>query len=232
MTRRLAWLLLLLPALALADEVYLKGAGKLSGKVVEERDGTVMVDVGDGVVGVPASRIDRIVKGPSPLDEYQTRAKALQPNDTRSWRNLGHWAEQQGLFRQSKEAYQHVLQTAPDDLEARAALGYVQHGGKWVTEEESYAARGFVQYNGAWMSPEQAQAEQAAEAADEQRRNAAQAETDAAVAQMKQEIKERDAAQQARDDEERRRRDWNTWGSWGSWGYGMTYSPTGMVLNP
>ena len=62
----------------------------------------------------------------------------------------------QGLSTQSRQAYEKVLSTAPDDAEAREALGFVQLGGRWLTEEESYRARGFVKVDGEWLTPAEA----------------------------------------------------------------------------
>src|SRR5262245_62674965 len=117
----------------------------------------ISIDIGDGVVGVAMSRVDRIVKARSPLDDYDQKAAQLAPGDEKGWKALGRWAAQEGLSAQSRKAYQKVLSIATDDAEARQALGYVQFEGRWMTEEESYAARGFVKYDGEWMTPEQAQ---------------------------------------------------------------------------
>ena len=64
----------LLPAAASADEVFLKGGGQLSGRIVSRTATTVEVDVGAGRIGVPASSVVRIEEGRSPLQEYEERA--------------------------------------------------------------------------------------------------------------------------------------------------------------
>jgi hypothetical protein len=51
--KSLPFLLVLVPALTFADEVYLKGAGSISGRIKKQTDTMVMVDNGDGVIGVP-----------------------------------------------------------------------------------------------------------------------------------------------------------------------------------
>ena len=92
-----------------ADEVRLKGGASFSGRIVEQTDVLVTMDIGDGVVGIPSARIEKIVKGHSPLDEYDARAKALKPDDQEGWRTLGRWASQQGLQAQARKAYQDFL---------------------------------------------------------------------------------------------------------------------------
>jgi hypothetical protein len=54
---------LAMPALVFADEIFLKDAGSFSGRITAQTDTTVTIDTGDGSVGVPVNRIDRIVKG-------------------------------------------------------------------------------------------------------------------------------------------------------------------------
>src|SRR5262245_10501966 len=162
-------LLLAVPALALADEVYLKDAGVISGRIVEHTETMIVVDNGDGTLGVPTSRVERIVKSKSAVEEYDERAGRLGPEDGGGWRSLGRWATQQGLSKQSRQAYERVLALAPDDPEAREALGFVRLGGRWVTEEESYRAQGYVRYEGEWMTQAEADAMQASADAEQAR---------------------------------------------------------------
>jgi hypothetical protein len=235
--KRLPYLLLLVllvPASALADEVYLVSAGTLSGRIVEQTEATVTVDVGGGVISVPTSRVERIVKGRTPLDDYDQLTTQIGPQDVDGWRNLGRWASQQGLSKQASQAYEKVLALAPDDAKAREALGFVWLGGRWLTEEESYPARGYVKYDGEWMTPAEAELAQqqdaAANAAEEARRAAEEQEHQAAVAAMEAEDQARWAAEEARKEEEELleaqsegRVDQPVY--WGSWGYGVTYWP-------
>jgi hypothetical protein len=152
---KMNWLLLvLLPAAASrADEVYLKGGGKVSGRVVQHTATSVEVDVGAGKITVPADRVLRIEERRSPLDDYYDRSGGLAATDVAGWRALGQWASDQGLSSQAREAYTRVLAVAPDDPEANRALGRVSVGGRWMTEEESYRARGYVELDGDWMTP-------------------------------------------------------------------------------
>ena len=53
----LACALVLLPALALADEVLLKGGGKISGRILSRTDTAVQVDVGAGIITVPMASV-------------------------------------------------------------------------------------------------------------------------------------------------------------------------------
>jgi hypothetical protein len=207
-----------------ADEVYLKGAGVLSGRIVEQTEKIIKVDVGDGKIGVPMSQVERIVKGKSPLDEYDERASKLGPKDARGWRSLGRWASDQGLSTQARRAYQQVISSAPDDPEAREALGFVQHDGRWVTEEDSYRARGYVKYDGEWMTAAEAQLEQASAAAAQASWEAEKRAVEADVAAREAAAETAAAEEREREAEEERRSQYPLY--WGGWGYGASYWPS------
>ncbi len=192
-----------------ADEVYLKGGGHVSGRIVQRTATVIEVDVGAGRVTVPANRVERVVESRSALEEYQDRASRLDPRDTAGWRALGRWASDHALATQAREAYQRVVAIAPDDPEANDALGRVQVNGRWMSEEEGYKARGYVEYNGAWVTPAERQAMLDRDAADARAK-----ETDArareADARAQQAQAEAAAAQDTQDD--------NT--GWWGWGPG------------
>jgi hypothetical protein len=149
--------LLLLPTALLADEVFVKGAGSITGRVVDQTATTVVIDVGGGTIGIPVTRVDRIVKAATAMDEFDARAARLGSWDLEGWRALGRWASRQGLEKQSRQAFERILAVEPDDAEAEAALGFVFLNERWVPEAVAYRAQGFVKFNGEWMLPAEAQ---------------------------------------------------------------------------
>ena len=215
----------LVPGVLYADEVFLKDAGSISGRVVEQNDTTVKVDIGDGFIAVPASRVERIEKGRSALDEYADRAAKLGPQDVEGWKALARWAYKEGYPGQAREAANKVLAIAPNDAAARKALGFVSLDGKWVTLEESYRAKGYVKFDGEWMTPAEAQAGQAALAADRAQRDAdyrAGAAENSAVQEQA-----RAAKNAEREKYEKEKADQlNPPLYWGSFGYGASSWPT------
>ncbi|HET8946736.1 MAG TPA: hypothetical protein VFQ07_07115 [Candidatus Polarisedimenticolia bacterium] len=220
-----AAVLLLAPSLLRADEVLLKGGAKFSGRIESQTDTMITINIGDGVVGVPMARVDKVVRGRSPLDEYDERAKALTAQDADGWRTLGRWASHAGLSAQAREAYQKVLLVAPDDAEARGALGFVQQDGRWMTEEESYKARGYVKVGGDWMTRSEAQMVQASADAEQARQEAERranlAEADKILAEQRADK----AEERAREAEEVD--PWTTMSPWyGGWGYGVVGWPS------
>ena len=217
----------MVPALAAADEVFLKGGGRLSGRVVSRSDTKVEVEVGAGRISVPASSVVRIEQGRSPLQEYEERAGALAAGDADGWVALGQWAEAKGLSTQAREAYNRVLAVSPMDPRANDGLGNVLVNGRWVSEDESYRAKGYVQYEGDWVTPAEHDAivrERAAADDADRRRHEAEAKAREAEARAAEaEAKAREAeAQQTSDGIP----------VWYAWGGGPVYWPTGPIVTP
>ncbi|HEY7514273.1 MAG TPA: hypothetical protein VIC87_07335, partial [Vicinamibacteria bacterium] len=146
------------PAPLLADEVFLKGGGKVSGRIVNRTGTSVEVDVGAGIVTLPMARVERIQEGRSALQDYYDRASALGPGDSAGWKELARWASSRGLATQAREAYERVLRIDPTDRDANLARGNVELEGRWVSEAEGYRARGFVEFEGRWVTPTEQEA--------------------------------------------------------------------------
>ena len=215
----------MLPGAAAADEVFLKGGGQLSGRIVSRTATTIEVDVGAGRIGVPASSVLRVEEGRSPLHEYEERAGRLAAADVDGWIALAEWAEARGLGTQAREAYHRALAVSPDDPRANAGLGNVQVDGRWVSEEESYRARGYVQYGGEWITPAEHEAilrERAAEdARDRERREAESRVREAEARAEEAEARAREAeAEQAGEGIP----------LWYGWAPGPAYGPTGPIV--
>lgn len=229
MKRGIVWLALVAAPLP-ADEVYLKGGGQISGAIVARSEDSVEIDIGGGSLTVQMSTVVRIEESTSPLQEYRARAAELPTEDSEAWRELAHWAEDQALSTQAREAYRQVLEIVPGDPEANRALGMVELDGQWVTEEESYLARGFVEFEGEWMMPSERQAileDRRAQEAAERQAMAAQIQADQAAAQAR-------AAQEAAEDDEFWDDNLPELGDpiyWG-YGYGPAYWPTVPVQQP
>ncbi len=220
--RKLLLPLLLLPGLAAADVVYLKGGGRFSGRIVVQSEERIVIDIGDGTIGFSMDRVEEIEKGPSPLEEFEARAGKLGPQDVDGWRSLAQWAVMKGLSRQARLAWEKVLAAAPDDAEARRALGFVRLDGRWVTEEESYRARGFVKYEGEWMTPAEVQLAQSSAASAQAREEASKRASDAEYKATMDRLQKQEAEKRA---QEERDRMLSNPVYWSGWGYGVTYWP-------
>jgi hypothetical protein len=217
----------LLSEAASSDEVFLKGGGQLSGRIVSRTATTVEVDVGAGRIGVPASSVLRIEEGRSALQEYEERAGRLASSDVEGWIGLGEWASGRGLATQAREAYSRALAASPDDPRANAALGNVQVGGRWMSEDESYRARGYVWYDGDWITPAERDAierERSAEA--ERNRERQQAESRVREAEA------RAAEAEARAREAEAQPESEGIPLWYGWGAGPVLWPTEPIRPP
>lgn len=214
-----------------ADEVFLKSGGRVSGRIVSRSATTVEVDVGAGRIAVPASSVVRIEEGRSALQEYEERAGRVPAGDAHAWNALGEWASDQGLGAQAREAYSRALAASPNDPKANAALGNVQVGGRWMSEDDSYRAKGYVQFGGEWMTPAEHDAilrERAAEA--EQERAYREGELRAREAEAKAqeaEARARKAEAEAKETEESN----EGLPLWYGWGAGPVVWPSGPVVS-
>lgn len=149
----LASLLALFAAPADADDVFLKGGGKVTGRILSRTATSLEMDIGAGRVTLSMKSVERIEEGRSALDDYHDRVGTLRSNDANGWLQLARWASSVGLGTQARQAYQRVLDADPNQPEANTALGRVALDGRWMTEEDSYRARGYVQFEGAWITP-------------------------------------------------------------------------------
>jgi hypothetical protein len=216
-----------LPAAISADEVFLKGGGKLSGKITSRTATSVEVDVGAGKIAVPASSVLRIEEGRSPLHEYEDRAGRLAAGDVDGWVALGDWAKSRGLGSQAREAYHRALAASPLDPRANTGLGNVQVDGRWMSEEESYKAKGYVQFEGDWMTPAEQQTLQRERAAEDARdRERYEADSRAREA----EARAAEAEARAREAEAQPSSDGIP--LWYAWGGGPDYWPSGPNVTP
>jgi hypothetical protein len=212
------------PSASRADVVYIKGGGKLEGRIVERTESSVEVDIGAGTITFPMSSVDRIEEGRSPLDDYDDRRAALAADDRDGWLDLAQWASGVGLGTQSLRAYEHVLTLDPNNPEANRALGRVEVDGRWMTEDEAYRARGYVMFEGQWMTPAEQESILRAREADQA---AAQAQAQSAEAQAREaEARAREAEAQAQQ---------TTYSAplyWRSWGPGPSNWPSNPLDRP
>ena len=220
-------ILLALSAAAPADEVYLKGGGRLSGRVVSRSETKVEVDVGAGRISVPASSVLRVEAGRSALQEYEERAATLAPADADGWVALGQWADAHGLGSQAREAYHRALAVSPLDPRPNEALGKVLLDGRWVSEDDSYRARGYVPFEGDWITPaEHAAILRERAAADDAQRQRLEAEARAREA----EARAADAEARAKEAEAQQTDDGIP--LWYAWGGGPWYWPSTPPSRP
>jgi len=156
---------------AAADEVLLRGGGKITGVIVEKTKDVVVLEAGPGRISVPMSRVLKIVDPGSGIETYRERAAALGPRDVDGWAALARWAAERDLETQSREAWKKVLVADPFHPEANAAVGRAQPDRTWKATEDEYRAQGYEEFEGRWVTRAERSAllrERAAEEAREQ----------------------------------------------------------------
>jgi hypothetical protein len=213
----------------LADDVYLRGGGQITGEIVDRSADSVTVDVGGGTLTVRMASVVRIEESVSPLAEYRARAARIPDGDAEAWRELARWATAGAMATMASEAWSKVAAVLPDDPEANRALGRVQYNGRWVTEEESFRAQGYVKFEGEWMTPGERQAILQERRAQE---DASRREQEAHMAASEQAKRDRDAQWEAEHefwhDTPTQYGDATYW----PWGSGVVYWPTVPVQQP
>jgi hypothetical protein len=226
--RRGVAIIALAAAPLLADDVYLRGGGQITGEIVERTADSVTVDVGGGTLTVRTSSIVRIEESVSPVEEYRARAARIREGDVEGWRELARWATGGALGTMASQAWSKVVAIVPDDPEANRALGRVQLDGRWVSEEESYRARGYVKFESEWMTP----GEQQAILGDRRAREEADRQAEAARLQAEEQAKKEREAREAAEHDIWRGSAVPGDATYWPWGSGIVYWPATPVQPP
>jgi hypothetical protein len=154
------WSCLLLLAVvhaAVADEVVLKNGSKLEGTVTEAGS-KVIVDVGSGTITIDRSEVASINRPDELNREYDHRMESVRPDDAEGHYQVYLWARKQdGLKTRADKLLRKIIEIDPNHEQSRRALGYVNHKGAWLTQDELKGALGLVRYNGGWVTAETAE---------------------------------------------------------------------------
>ncbi|HTF56605.1 MAG TPA: hypothetical protein VK661_05155 [Planctomycetota bacterium] len=155
MSRSAATLILALaiPSIASADEIQLRSGGKIVGIAREEKD-RVVVETGYGTVAFPSDQVMSITKGQTPLHAWPTRYAEIQKSrDARDFLKLAAWARENDLPKYVGGLMRRAFELDPENAEAREALGFVRHRGRWLTFPELRKEQGLVEHEGRWVLP-------------------------------------------------------------------------------
>src|SRR5262245_40858149 len=152
------WLLLAgLCSAAVADEVVLKNGSKIEGAVSEEGN-KIIIDVGSGTVTVDRADVKAINKSNGLVEEYERRQREIRPGDVGGHWQRYQWSRQQEGFKaRADRQLRKILEMDPNHDGARRALGFVNHKGAWLTQDEYKATLGLVKYNGEWVTADTAE---------------------------------------------------------------------------
>lgn len=155
----LALSILLVPTPPLrADDVHLTNGNTFEGVIATLDGDEVRIRLPHGEIALPASRVQRIDKHESALEDYLARERALFAREATAaeWLELARWARSRDLDHGARESALRAARLDPR-LEGLAdVLGdfgylYEQELGRWLTYDESMERRGYVYYGGGWV---------------------------------------------------------------------------------
>lgn len=149
-----------------ADDVILTNGNSFEGVVAQVEGSDVRIRLPHGELTLPLSRVARIERRSSPLEEFLERKARLLAEETavaRDWLELAGWAEDRGLRHAAKESAVVAARLEPrlEGLEGlMERLGYVydREVGRWLTRAEHLRNQGWVFAGGRWLSPEEQEA--------------------------------------------------------------------------
>jgi len=146
------------PSSLRADDVHLINGNTFEGVIATVDGDEVRIRLAHGEIALPASRVLRIDKHGSALQEYLQREQALFSTEAGAteWLELARWARARDLDHGAKQSALRAARLDPrlEGLdEVLGAYGYLfdQDSGRWLTYEESMERRGFVYYQGGWV---------------------------------------------------------------------------------
>ena len=121
----------------LADVVYLKDGTKKEGKVIERNDKEVILEIHvqglRAAIRIPMSKVQRIAKLKTPLEEYGEMLASLSPNDAQGFYKLALWCEEKNLVDEAEECLRKAIEISPTLEKAGIRLGLVRVGRAWHT---------------------------------------------------------------------------------------------------
>ena len=137
---------------ALADEVVLRSGHKVVGIQSEDKD-RIVVETGYGTVSYPREEVVSVTKGETPLHAWPVRyAEIEKSKNAADFTKLAAWARENNMPKHVGRLMERALELEPDNAEARAALGHVQHQGRWVHRSLVPQDPDKVQDGGRWVS--------------------------------------------------------------------------------
>jgi len=186
----------LLPAAAVAEDVYLKNGRVFRGVIATVDNGAVQIEMPGGTLSFPVSTVLRIEASDAVYRDYQTRRDALERGGAKAadWLELARWAKSHGLEPAAREAARAAGRLDPDLPGVRSLLGelgfvFDASSGTFLAFEDSMARQGLVYDGGAWITS-------AERAARRERERAAAAAREADVARPEERAADRPATEE------------------------------------
>jgi hypothetical protein len=142
---------------ARGDRFQLAGGGQVEGRLIESNDddkSLLVIELTDGgQLKIPRSEVTRIESRSGVEDEYKTLARS-SPDTIEAHLRLAEWCRERKLRDNAQQHFARILELDADHEAARAALGFRQKDGQWMTRNDVMAARGLVLYEGRYVAPQ------------------------------------------------------------------------------
>lgn len=129
-----------------ADVFHLSTGGLIEGDLVGETETDLVVRLGGGTVTLGRQMVVRIEKAPPVAEQYRERLARVKPS-AESHVELAGWCEDKFLSIEARKHYLEALRLDPDNVIARARLGFVRVKNKWLTRAEARKARVKIKEN-------------------------------------------------------------------------------------
>jgi hypothetical protein len=135
---------LLVAGAAHADRVHLVDGAVIEGDARREGD-KVVIQLDAGEITLDADTVKRIDEGPSVVDRLEALEAVEKQRGVRGWMALADFCRAEGLRTRELAWLEKVIEREPQHAEARARLGYVKDGERWIKAEEQVRARKLVE---------------------------------------------------------------------------------------
>ncbi len=138
---------------ARADVYEMRDGGQVVGNLLDRgKNGEYVVETAEGaVITLTRKQVRRVVSQDAKYLEYMKLSRSL-PDTADAHRMLIDWCKESKLNKLTDHHRKRLLELDPSDEQARASLGFQQHQGRWLTQDELMAQRGFVRYDGAYRT--------------------------------------------------------------------------------
>jgi uncharacterized protein YkwD len=118
-----------------ADIIYLNTGGVLKGKIVKSDDSEITVQTKHGETTISRDDIGKIEACESVAQLYYDKLDKLEQGKAEPHFKLGQWLKRINEPALARDEYEKAIIINPDHAGARAQLGYIKKGGKWVKKD-------------------------------------------------------------------------------------------------
>jgi hypothetical protein len=148
-----AWVALVGDSPVHADILILHNGGVIRGQWLNRTASpaaTYLIETeSGGRLTLDKSLVKEAIRQPPSAAEYERIAPAVANTAQEQWK-LAEWCRLRQLNEQRTVHLLRIIDLDPDHAAARAALGFSQVNGQWVTTEEWKRKQGFELYRGKW----------------------------------------------------------------------------------